>query len=85
MHLHLSGLWNALSFMGCQGEAMTCQATIHLICDYLEGRLPPAVVREISSHLGKCRNCSKVLDAAEQTLEVYFDADPLLLPHPQAS
>ena len=57
---------------------MKCQETIRFICDYLEGRLAPSVEREI------CQTCYQVLEAAEQTLEVYFDADPSRLPHPHA-
>lgn len=67
---------------GGQGDIMKCQETIRLICDYLEGRLAPSVEREISTHLTKCATCYQVLEAAEQTLEVYFDADPARLPHP---
>jgi len=65
-----------------KGVFMKCQETIRLICDYLEGRLAPSVEREISQHLSKCETCYQVLEAAEQTLEVYFDADPSRLPHP---
>jgi hypothetical protein len=75
------GLRTALTIMG-QGEFMNCQETIRLICDYLEGRLAPSVEREISQHLTKCATCYLVLEAAEQTLEVYFDVDPARLPHP---
>jgi predicted anti-sigma-YlaC factor YlaD len=64
---------------------MKCQETIRLICDYLEGRLAPSVEREISQHLSKCATCYQVLEAAEQTLEVYFDADPTRLPHPHSA
>jgi predicted anti-sigma-YlaC factor YlaD len=64
---------------------MTCQATIRLICDYLEGRLSPAVEGEIAAHLNNCTDCFQVLEAAEQTLEIYFDADPLSFPHPHAA
>jgi hypothetical protein len=46
--------------------------------------LAPSVEREISQHLTKCPTCYLVLEAAEQTLEVYFDADPARLPHPHA-
>jgi predicted anti-sigma-YlaC factor YlaD len=62
---------------------MTCQATIRSICDYLDGRLSPILEREVSVHLSGCSNCLQVLEVAEQTLAVYFDADPLSLPHPQ--
>jgi predicted anti-sigma-YlaC factor YlaD len=65
-----------------QGVFMKCQETIRLICDYLEGRLAASVEREISQHLSQCETCYQVLEAAEQTLEVYFDADPSRLPHP---
>ncbi|HET9399855.1 MAG TPA: zf-HC2 domain-containing protein [Candidatus Acidoferrales bacterium] len=60
---------------------MSCSSTIHLICDYLEGRLSPSIEREVSQHLALCGNCRRVLDAAENTLETDFGTDPRSLPH----
>lgn len=60
---------------------MNCRATIRLICDYLEGRLSPSVEYEVSEHISHCQNCSKVLDAAEHTLEYSFGVDSSMLPH----
>ena len=55
--------------------SMTCKATIRLICEYLEGRLAPAVAGEVQRHLSYCPNCRTVFDAAALTLEVYFDRE----------
>jgi hypothetical protein len=52
---------------------MTCKSTIRMICEYLEGRLSPQVSTAMSKHLHSCGNCSMVMKAAKQTLEVYFD------------
>jgi hypothetical protein len=52
---------------------MTCRETVRLICEYLEGRLSPSVALIVKRHIGRCENCHLVLQAAEQTLEVYFD------------
>jgi hypothetical protein len=52
---------------------MSCKETIRLMCEFIEGRLSPAVAHEMSMHLGHCQNCSLVLEAAEHTLEIYFD------------
>jgi predicted anti-sigma-YlaC factor YlaD len=54
---------------------MTCKATIRLICEYLEGRLEPEVAGEVQRHLGGCKNCLAVFDAAALTLEIYFDRE----------
>lgn len=54
---------------------MTCKATIRLICEYLEGRLAPEVASDVQRHLGCCKNCLAVFDAAALTLEVYFDRE----------
>ena len=54
---------------------MTCKATIRLICEYLEGRLAPEVASEIQHHLGQCKNCRTVFDAAALTLEIFFDRE----------
>jgi predicted anti-sigma-YlaC factor YlaD len=55
--------------------SMTCKATIRLICEYLEGRLAPEVASEIQHHLGQCKNCRTVFDAAALTLEIFFDRE----------
>jgi hypothetical protein len=47
------------------------------MCEFIEGRLSPPVAHDVSMHLGHCRNCTLVLEAAEHTLEIYFD-DPHL-------
>lgn len=54
---------------------MTCRETIRLICEYLEGRLSPSVDASIQRHLSHCRDCHAVLQAAQKTLEVYFDRE----------
>ena len=51
---------------------MNCRDTIHLICWYLEGKLAPAVSKDIEEHLGACSNCRVVLKAATTTLDQYF-------------
>ena len=56
---------------------MSCKETIRLMCEFIEGRLSPPVAHDVSMHLGHCRNCTLVLEAAEHTLEIYFD-DPHL-------
>ncbi|HUK29652.1 MAG TPA: zf-HC2 domain-containing protein [Candidatus Acidoferrum sp.] len=61
---------------------MTCHLAIRLICDYIEGRLSPLAEEQVSKHLASCPDCMKILDAAEETLEVYFGADRSHLPHP---
>jgi len=43
------------------------------MCEFIEGRLSPPVAHEVSMHLSHCQNCSLVLEAAEHTLEIYFD------------
>ena len=69
-----SGLLLLLTFAAFDwGMAMTCRETIRLICEYLEGRLSPPVAASMQRHLAQCKNCHLVLEAAERTLEVYFD------------
>ena len=55
---------------------MSCKDTIHLICWYLEGRLSTSVEVEIKRHLETCSDCHMVLDAAVNTLDRYFRAEP---------
>jgi len=53
---------------------MSCKDTIHLICWYLEGKLAPAVERDIKEHIDECSNCQLVLTAATSTLHQYFES-----------
>jgi hypothetical protein len=53
---------------------MSCKDTIHLICWYLEKKLSPSVENEIERHLSACRDCHLVLDAANTTLDRYFES-----------
>src|SRR5262249_5838105 len=52
---------------------MSCKDTIHLICWYLERKLSPSVESEIERHLSECRDCHLVFDAANTTLDRYFE------------
>jgi hypothetical protein len=54
---------------------MTCKATIRMICEFLEGRLSAPVALAMRKHIDGCTNCRVVLEAAQRTLEVYFDHD----------
>ena len=56
---------------------MSCRDTIHLICLYLEGKLSPGVAGEIREHLEQCRDCHVVMDAAMNTLDRYFNQEPV--------
>jgi Putative zinc-finger len=58
------------------GGAMTCRETVRLICEYLEGRLSPSVAAVVTGHIDRCSNCHLVLQAAQQTLDAYFDGHP---------
>ncbi|HXN23894.1 MAG TPA: zf-HC2 domain-containing protein [Candidatus Dormibacteraeota bacterium] len=53
---------------------MSCKDAIHLICWYLEGKLSRSVAREVEIHVGECKDCYVVLEAATTTLEAYFNA-----------
>ena len=58
------------------GASMTCRETVRLICEYLEGRLSPSVAVVVTGHIDRCSNCHLVLEAAQQTLDAYFDGHP---------
>ena len=52
---------------------MTCKDAIRLMCAYLEGRLSPPVAKSIRRHVAQCNDCQLVMNAAQKTLEAYFD------------
>jgi len=55
------------------------------MCEFIEGRLTSGVAHEVSLHISHCQNCSLVLEAAEQTLETYFDGPQSATPFFQPS
>jgi hypothetical protein len=54
---------------------MNCKTAVGMICSYLEGKLSPFPAAALRQHLGCCHNCALILDAAQRTLEIYFDHD----------
>lgn len=54
---------------------MTCKAAVSMICNYLEDTLSPNAGRALGQHLEQCKNCTLVVDAAQRTLEIYFDRE----------
>jgi predicted anti-sigma-YlaC factor YlaD len=54
-------------------SSLSCKAAIHLICWYLEGKLSASVAHEVEAHLGECKDCYIILEAATTTLEAYFN------------
>jgi len=52
---------------------MACKTAAGAICNYLEGNLSAHSVMALRGHLDQCKDCRLVLDAAERTLEIYFD------------
>jgi predicted anti-sigma-YlaC factor YlaD len=56
---------------------VSCRDTIHLICLYLEGKLSPGVASEIQQHLEHCGDCRLVMDAAMNTLDRFFNQEPV--------
>jgi len=67
-----------------QRIALNCKETIRFICEYLEGRLGSGVEQDIRRHLGQCKDCRMVLDAARNTLVTYFNAEAEVLPAEKA-
>lgn len=59
---------------------MTCKTAVGMICSYLEGKLAPYPAAALRQHCGHCRNCALILDAAQRTLEIYFDRDGQAVP-----
>jgi hypothetical protein len=63
---------------------MSCKEAIRMVCEYLEGRLSPPVNVAVRNHLDHCKNCNMVMEAAKNTLEVYFDGPRHLETHAKA-
>jgi hypothetical protein len=64
---------------------ITCKETIRMICEYLEGRLSMPVKLAMQRHITRCPHCRLVHDAAQHTLEAYFDRHVALEPTPKVA
>lgn len=51
-----------------------CRATRNRLRDYVDGDLPPALVRSIDEHVHGCRSCSLALARAEHEVLLFRDA-----------
>lgn len=49
-------------------EGMSCRRRLALMCDYLDGELPPSAKRVIAAHRRSCRPCGQVLASLKRTV-----------------
>ena len=56
--------------------AITCQAAVELMTDYLEGALSEIERRRFERHLHYCPACLRVLDQLRATVETVGRLDP---------
>lgn len=58
-----------------EGPALgTCLEVMRKLSDYLQDKLPRVELRQLQSHVRKCRDCALVLHSAQRTLQAYFDS-----------
>ncbi|MDE2141797.1 MAG: hypothetical protein KGL74_14850 [Elusimicrobia bacterium] len=50
-------------------EKLSCRARVALLCDYLDGGLPPSARRVVAAHRRSCLPCGRVLKSLERTLK----------------
>lgn len=51
-------------------ERLSCRERVALLCDYLDGALPPASRRLVAAHRRSCLPCAQVLASLERTVDV---------------
>jgi anti-sigma factor RsiW len=58
----------------------TCGELLSLLNEYVDGRVDPAVCKEMESHLAECNPCRVVVDNVRQTITLYRKDKPCALP-----
>ncbi len=48
----------------------TCKEVNDLLLDYVEGKLPPHIQKEMDYHIGLCNNCVKFINTYRKTIEL---------------
>jgi predicted anti-sigma-YlaC factor YlaD len=56
--------------------AITCQAAVELMTDYLEGAMEPKDRARFEQHLRYCPPCERILDQLRATTDVVARLDP---------
>jgi predicted anti-sigma-YlaC factor YlaD len=51
-------------------DELACIEVVELVTDYLEGVLPPHVVRRLEDHLAECPGCDAYVEQMRQTIEL---------------
>jgi anti-sigma factor RsiW len=59
---------------------LNCKDVVKQLSDYLDGELDPALRRELSQHLGECKECDLVVNQTKLTVEIFCDAEMVELP-----
>ena len=47
-----------------------CPRIVSLLSDYLDGRLPADIRRDLEQHLGGCSECAKFVDSFRSTVSL---------------
>ena len=48
----------------------TCEEIKEILVDYADGQLSQSESNKVAEHLGKCKNCQRMLDALQRSLEL---------------
>lgn len=57
-----------------------CAELLALLNDYVDGKVSPAVCKDLQAHLAKCNPCQVVVDNVRQTITLYRDTESCELP-----
>lgn len=58
----------------------SCRAIVDVLCDYLEGELPPEEAMDFDSHMADCPPCVSFLKTYRKTTELCRSLSPEEIP-----
>jgi anti-sigma factor RsiW len=61
---------------GAAPAAISCEAAVRRLWDFLDGRLPPGLRTEVEAHLAACEECPPHFDFSSRTLAALREARP---------
>jgi len=61
---------------------MNCEELLALLNEYVDGGVDPGVCEQFEHHLAGCNPCQVVVDNMRQTITLYKEGEPYVLPLP---
>jgi anti-sigma factor RsiW len=52
-------------------KTLECKDVLEQVSNFIEGEIPPALMKELEAHIQSCQHCKVVLDTTRKTIYLY--------------